>query len=339
MKIIVHIGAGKTGTSSIQVSLRENQDILNAQGYHYMGLILEHASIKKYPWQNFPAGNFAALDNDTSYTQALDIFGTTIKEMDAKGIHTLIWSNESFLGNNDKIIPILKTLEKDHEVEIVVYLRKHEAWIKSAYIQWGIKHKTYRGKIKSFKDWFTPDKVSFYTLLEPYLESFPNKVHIKNMGAQKNLVKSFLEVCNIKDEGVEIVKSNESPSNEELLLRALFNNSFQNTMLPKHFDQHILNSIRKNKASLSKTPTEYLKLLMPTDEDIKLINETVKNDRSLINGLFESQGEESFSEDTVKQKTLKIQDDKLLMLLTQIVLNQSLEIDKLKQEVREIKVK
>ncbi len=336
MKIIVHIGAGKTGTSSIQETLKKNQDKLNALGFHYMGLILEHASVKKYSWQNFPAGNFAVLDDKTAYNEALDIINSTIKGMSAKGIHTLIWSNESFLAHSQKIIPILKTLEKDNEIEIIAYVRKHESWIRSAYTQWGIKHKTYKGRIKSFKEWYTPNRVAFYKSLKPYLENFQSKVFVKNMGAQKNLVKSFLDLCKINDESINILKSNESPSNEELLLMALYNNQFDGVLLPTRFEQQVLRPIVKHSTMPLRTPTEYFDSLMPTNEDIAQINKDAKEDRDSLNTVLESLGEEKFTDDSVNKKTIEINDGKLLMLLSQIVLSQSLEINKLKKKINEI---
>lgn len=332
MKIIVHVGAGKTGTSSIQKTLKDNQSTLNMLGFHYMGLVLEEVHIKKYNWQKLPASTFGALDDKTTYREALDIINNTISEMSAKGIHTLIWSNESFLVRNGKIIPILQTLANDNEIEIIAYVRKHESWIRSAYIQWGIKHKGYRGKLRNFQNWYTPGRVHFHESLKPWIDNFQSKVFVKNMGAQANLVKSFLEFCKIKDDDIDILKSNESPSNEELILRALYNNNFNNPISPNLFDRQILLD------SSSQTPKQFLDSLMPTEEDMDRVSRESDEDRKLLNSLLESQGEKKFSEENIKQKVLEVEDGKLLMFLSRIVMRQSIELDKLKQEVRENKV-
>ena len=113
MKIIIHIGAGKTGTSSIQMTLKENQQELHKLGFHYMGLVFEHATTKKFAWQNQHAVNLFAMDNARACNEVLEVIDGTIEQLSKKGIHTIIWSNESLLKQSSKTIPILQTLKKN----------------------------------------------------------------------------------------------------------------------------------------------------------------------------------------------------------------------------------
>jgi hypothetical protein len=333
MKIIVHVGAGKTGTTSIQNTLMVNQKKLNSMGVYYFGVILEYAALIKYEWQSFPAGKLLNTADERLHREVVDIFETSIPFFENQGIHTLIWSNESFLNHSKKIIPILQELGNKYEIEIVVYVRQYEAWIQSAYMQWGIKHKTYTGKIKTFREWYSSDKVLFYKKIEPYLQVFPNKVIIKNMGAQKNLVESFLNVCAITHENMQIVKSNESPSVEELLLRSLFNDKFNDkNILPNLFDKQVLN----NSHLLSYTPSEYISQLMPNVNDLKKVTSDVEQDRNLLNTLLMNAQEEEFVSDTLNPKNLSVDSDKLIIMIAQIIMRQAIEIEQLKQELQKI---
>lgn len=57
--LVVHIGAGKTGTSSIQAALKENGKLLEQHKIKYLGMLLEFAH-KQYPWQ-YPEGSVDLL--------------------------------------------------------------------------------------------------------------------------------------------------------------------------------------------------------------------------------------------------------------------------------------
>lgn len=97
-RLTVHVGAGKTGTSSIQATLLSNQSELNEQGIHYMGLMLEQAPLKKYLWQKQrDTEAFSELDGETRRQQALEVIRNSVKKFQDKGISHAIWSNESFL--------------------------------------------------------------------------------------------------------------------------------------------------------------------------------------------------------------------------------------------------
>lgn len=152
VKIILHIGAGKTGTSSIQKMLFDNQKELKRQGYYYLGFMLENAYKKKYTWQKRTPANddFFSLPMQQAFEEMYEILNDTIKKAEQDDIHTLIWSNESFFGNRKPLMEVLKKLkEKNIELRVVAYIRRHDSWAQSAYLQWGIKHKTYTGKLQS----------------------------------------------------------------------------------------------------------------------------------------------------------------------------------------------
>src|SRR6266545_260795 len=144
-QLIVHIGNGKTGTSSIQETLRLSQDKLRQRGIVYLGLNLEHVPDKKYEWQRASGSEkFHALDAEVATAQLFEILHSAVNFVKSLGISRAIWSNEWLFARGKAAVPALSALAADGvEVKILAYVRRHDAWARSSYIQWGLKHKTY----------------------------------------------------------------------------------------------------------------------------------------------------------------------------------------------------
>ena len=235
MKLIVHIGAGKTGSTSIQSTLRENDKLLRSKKVLYLGLMLERTQFKLFDWQRTSSVvmDFHQLSSKDATEQLLQVFRPIINDAKSEGIHTLIWSNESLLGSNHNFLGALQQLtSEDIDVEILVYVREYASWAKSAYVQWGIKHKTYSGKLKTFHEWSKSNLPSFYRQMKDIVELMPNTLYVRNMNATNDVVIDFLHYANINIEGIQIYRDNDSPKNEELFLRALYNGKYKGSMGP-----------------------------------------------------------------------------------------------------------
>ena len=332
IKLILHIGAGKTGTTSIQQTLKKNQNELKKQGVYYLGLMLENAYLQKYKWQNI---TFYKMMDKKAEDQLLEILLDTIQIAKEEGIHTLIWSNESFFTRNKKLLNIMHKLKKYNiEIQIVSYVRRHDAWARSAYQQWGISHKIYKGRIKTFKEWANEKKFKFYDKISFYYKDFPAETVIKNMDAIGDVVPDFLELCGINADNIRIVRSNESVSNEELVLRAIYNDSFKDSVMPMQF----LNRVIK-KQSINLTPTEYLATLMPSEEDLNSIQKDLSEDREQLNLLLTSQNQKTIDVSKLIYKNIAVDTDKLVMLLCEIVIGQSLKINNLEDALESINMR
>jgi len=335
MQLIFHIGAGKTGTSSIQKTLGNNHQELKKQGIHYLGLMLENAFTQKYPWQKASASEvFHSLTKEETYQQASEILFDTLDQANNHNIHTLIWSNESFFGRHIKLQDLLIALQaKGIELKIVTYVRRHDSWIRSAYVQWGISHKTYNGTIKPFQEWSKTHKANFYSSLSILNKVFHNQLIIRNMDTVGDVVSDFLKICNISNNHIKVIRSNESPNNEELLLRAMFNNRFEDKVLPVRFDRILFDKKLKDISSELQTPHQVLKSLLPSKEDIQNIRDESSIDREMLNILLKEQNQEFISENSISHKNTDINIDKLLMLLSEIVISQALRINRLEKIV------
>lgn len=330
MRLILHIGAGKTGTSSIQTTLRKNQELLNKQGFKFLGLMCEFAYKKEYIWQKSSQSQvFHKLDIKEAITQTLDILENEFNEAKKRDINSLIWSNESFFDQNQTIIEIAKELKnRNIEIEIIAYIREYNSWIQSAYFQWGIKHKTYKNKILPFSIWSKrKHNISFAKQIKQYSLIFNKKVTIRNFETKKDVVEDFLGLLNINQKDFKVIQTNEKLTNEELFLRAMFNDYIEDKALPTIFEETLL----KIKNNL--TPKEYLSSLFADKNNLEEINIKVKEDREELNNLLLKQNEKALLEKDIKLKDSNINNEKLLMHLTQIVIEQSLKIKELEKRI------
>ena len=336
MKLIFHIGAGKTGSTSIQRTLTLNDTLLKERGVWYLGLRLERASAKLFKWQETHSAiqDFYRLSNDEAKKQLLEVFRPITEEAKEKNIETLIWSNESFLGRNHNFTGALQQLQKEGvEVEILIYVREYASWAYSAYLQWGIKHKTYLGKLQTFTEWSKTHPPSFYKQMKNLLEIMPERVSVRNMSAIEDVVLDFLDFANIESEGIEISHSNQTPKNEELFLRALFNSKIDARVLPERF-----NNILGKDIHFSVRPKEFLDELLPTDDDLKSVLRETAYDQEEINSILLTQGQKKLEEKKYSAKSTDIDTEKLLMSLADIVMDQSKRIDNLERLSKKNKV-
>ncbi len=330
MKLIFHIGAGKTGSSSIQKTLRGSEALLLENGVSYMGLMFDKGAPKLYPWQDSSQiEQFHALSPEETQEKLLNLLQQTVKELEPKNIHTLILSNESFFGRMHKTMPALKEFEKSgHEIQIVAYIRRHDAWARSAYIQWGLKHKTSRGKLQPFSQWIKKRMPNFSKGVNEVLDEFPDSFLIRNVDAVRDAVADFLSILGLGHCYIEQARENESPGNEELIMRALFNGKFHEQVLPKRFD-HV---VGKN-LNFSLTPSEYLDSLLPSDQDIQEVVDASRKDRDELNKLLAIQGQEFIKKTPLAEKSYQIDTERLTMALCDIVLRQSLQIRRLEKSL------
>ena len=270
IRLIFHIGAGKTGTSSIQHTLRKSLDSLKAQGIWYLGLMLEHAPELRYPWQVASGSEiFHATEPEAAARQLQEILAATVAAARAAGAHTLVWSNESFFDRNTKARPSLKALVNDGvDVQFVAYVRRHDAWIRSAYVQWAIKHKTNIGPVMRFHDWVKRRPARFAPALQSLLADFPNRLLLRNLDGVKDAVPDFLALLPLGPITIPEVRDNVTPGNVEILLRALFNTRVKEKILPMRFDRLVARH-----ADFGQTAGDYLRGLMPTDEDLREVRE------------------------------------------------------------------
>ena len=144
--VILHIGKGKTGSSSIQQFLQTNRDVLE---FHGIFSVLPEIPAVGYQLSDF--------NHPEKFHQALQY----LKEFSQKRhFNTILWTNETFEHLTLDFIHRFRDMFPTSNFRIIVFLRRQDRWIQSAYYQWGIKHKIYPGPVKSF-DAFLNERLKF----------------------------------------------------------------------------------------------------------------------------------------------------------------------------------
>lgn len=331
--LIFHIGAGKTGTSSIQRSLSNQKKDLVSAGWDYWGLMLDQCPVKKYDWQKASASKlFLALDSTMALAQVEEVLGLSIDDCLSRGVKTAIWSNEWFFGRHHNVIPALENLRKTGvSVTIVAYVRNHASWAKSAYVQWGIKHKTYSGPIVDFQEYIKSRPVRFASTLRPWLDAFPTSTYIKNFDVVSDVVEDFSRLVEIPCR-IRSVRVNESPGMEELFLRAFYNSFVRDESMPVEFDRTFL--IKDIDFGLR--PDIWLNELLPSKDLLDMVDVEAHKDIDEINEMLKNLGEIPLSSEGAEQGKSTFDSSRLCVILAQIVMRQGVRINRMQTQMRKI---
>lgn len=336
-RLIVHIGAGKTGTSSIQNALRIHQEVLKEHGFWYLGLMLEHAPVKLYSWQK--AGAFEqlrAVGESEITNQVLSVMQDSLPKIKASGCNTAIWSNESLLNRPEVHKYIIKALEimsgEGCKIDVIAYVRRHDAWMKSAYTQWGIQHKIYVGPLMNFSTWASKYPACFMNNLRKWMAGLGFNCIVRNFDAVNDAVEDFLSISGLPIEIIKQKRINETPSTEELLLRALFNNQLEETALPYEFDRVM--SVKK--LDFNRSATTFLSHYLPTADDLQKVINDHAEDRNEINQLLIANGQNPLDTDPLKSKSMEVDLGKVVAALFEILAYQARKIENLESKIEKL---
>jgi hypothetical protein len=314
MRLIFHIGAGKTGTSSIQQALQANDDLLRQRGVWYLGLALEHA-VHLHGWQR-PAGEgaFSALPREEGEQQLRQVLQATLRKAQEQGLHTLVWSNEAFFDRHDNTFgPLQELCSEGVDVQVLAWVRCHEDWAQSAYIQWGINHKTYQGPLRSFRDYTRIRPPVFATTLRTFADKLPGRLQVRNFDAATDAVSDFCLAAGLEPLPVSEGRHNVTGGNAELLMRAVLNNSVPDPVLPMWFDRLIGQHV-----GFGQDPQQYMARLLPTAADLEQVGQLCAADFAAVNALLVGQGQQPLAAQGHAPRSPQVDEHQLLLALVQL---------------------
>jgi hypothetical protein len=330
MKFVVHIGDGKTGTSAIQKTLNTQRARLESHGVLYLGLMFEFVP-GKHDWQR-PSRieAFHSLPAERAVAELTDMLQLSIALAHERGLHTVVLSNETLLGRSAVAIAALSKLAESGAVVMpVAYVRRHDAWARSAYLQWGLRHKTYDGQIRDFRAWSSPRNFNIYRKLEPWLNAFRESVVVRNFDAITDAAADFLQVLGIDDPDITPARANETPAAEELALRALFNHGVEGRVAPARFNQLFDAQSVDFRLSIGK----WLKSKLPSKAELERIVEQCADDRARIDAILLTGSQPPLSTDPMSDKPVVLDNDVMLGTLFQMIAGQAKRIEQLEQQL------
>lgn len=177
LRVIIHIGSTKTGSTYLQHFLEENRPALLRQGIWYpeVGLFWQKGRAHKQ------AGHAhigrAAIRRNYLYQ---DYIAAGLELAEGK-IHTIILSSESFFLNTKTVA--LADYFAGCNVEIVCYLRSQDDWANSQYAEFVAGGAVNKVSVP-IEDWLSEDltksRLDYYALLETWASKVgEEKVHAR----------------------------------------------------------------------------------------------------------------------------------------------------------------
>lgn len=312
-EIIFHIGTGKTGTTAIQNTLHANRNELQKK-YGILYPVMK--SIPLIGAKKIPANHCAffqkigndTIENDisedgvTAFSQDLEQVLQTAKKMNAK---TIVFSCESIFQRS-KVLPELfsKALKhcKAEKVRFILYLRRQDILLESAWKQWGTKDPDYETIQDYMGSRHVQNLLDFKSHLDRWLtyfeaDQFQVQTFEKSHLRRKSVIPSFFHQLGLSDSNIKslqkpsIRKSNTGYSNDVLHLLRLY----------KQDDIHD-NTLHKllNRA----LPEEYLKQdpfqnygILELSEREELLEIYRADNKSIANTFFTDGREDLFLDD------------------------------------------
>ena len=333
-ELVVHIGHGKAGSTSIQRTLDHAQTELRAQGIAYLGRTLEHCTAREpFSWQT-PEGAarlLHAMPPDLAAAEIVEVLSAELSHLRGAGIERAIWSNEALFARHEPAIAGLTALrDAGHTVRVALYLRRHDHWAKSAYFQWGIRHKSYKGPVMGFEDWVAARPVGFAGPLGRWQEAFGQDLDLRNFHAVGDVVADFLRIAGARD--IATITAYETPSPRVLAAWALYNSLSEEEQTPDRFAR-VLNAL----GFLGAEPTAPdLDALFPSSEDLERILDAAADDVDAVNAAFREKGVADFTDVPAPRGAAAPGQAELMAMTMQMVFRLQEQVLRLKRQVRDL---
>jgi len=338
MDFIIHIGMGKTGSTSIQNHLEENISFYESKKVRYLGLILENfQGNSKLSWQKKSYAHAISdiLNNESLKCEFRNLLQQALDKAKIEGLEKVILSNEGLGESLTIFCQLLEEINLDGvRVKFIAYIRNPLDWSLSAYSQWGIKHKTYTGEVQSYLSYFNSRNIDFANQLEPLKKLQHESIYV-NYDEVSDTVQDFLARCKIQI-NFDLFESNSKkdnvkPSKAELFYRAVFNTRRNETTLPSVFD----NYLNIENINFEWDPIAWFNQLQPSKSGLNMVYDKNKIFFNELNMLLKNQNEQQFEyknfEKLISEDHLSI--EKITGVLIQIILNQNAKLIELEKRL------
>jgi len=277
---ILHIGYGKTGTSSIQHMLANNREILRSGGIVYPDLKIGGGWL--YMQNHNIVGRTLAGRKGWWGINLDEMFQQFFQQCAAAKCNTLLLSAESFLGgvqpwdhttSNDYYHAVSDTLDKLQEklegvnVTIMVYLRRQDYWLESA-INQNIKFAGLMGPAfgnpspEETAKIYAP-RLDYATVLDLWASRFGEnsiKVGIYEKGRSgDDITKDFLIRLDLLHLSIQPPPVNSSSQNIRLDMDVLrFKQILNKISRPKYEERVLVEALRKVSAEIEPSRDKWL---------------------------------------------------------------------------------
>ena len=326
MRIIFHIGMGKTGTTTIQRTLQASSDCLAAQKASYLGMWFGALGPE--------FRNYAGLGQlvRTDAAQQAILAGTFARHATAVAKRTdadlVIHSNESIFEQPSQLAPFFRTLREKVDLRFVCYLRAPQDWLPSAYIQWHIRHKTQAGPIERFSV-RAPALLRMYDAIRIWRDLFLDILDVRLYTPSIDVITDFGDALGITLP-TSAVRHMERSEPAELVLRGLLNDRFTEAVMPDLFERAVLSGARLPPYSIDR--------MIDVCFDNGNIDAMIEGNRPTFEYIRDELGYDFLTGSSNNSVTIdrKHTHNRLIDYLIEMTLSQALKIQILERQVGEL---
>lgn len=235
VELVLHIGMGKTGTSSIQDALQQNKDILSQQGAEYLGMWFDAVDpiFSGYEGQDrFLGANDSEMDRNAERLAHI-----LTERAAATGHEVFILSNEGLYAEVARFAPFVTRIRKLLPVRVVAYARNPRDWLPSAYNQWMIYHKTNAGPIVPFEE-AGRNLLLTYSGINAWSRQHGDIFSLRFYAKGADVVQDFADFLGLSIQ-TPARRTLERVQESESILRAIYNGRLDEPALPERFNYAI----------------------------------------------------------------------------------------------------
>jgi len=289
-RAILHIGAGKCGSSALQEYLSQSIDLKDSQNNRAVygvlrpdGTIITRNVVSelalKSVFQYASSPNLKNIKGPDAAAKSL----ASLEKIDAD---TLILSSEGWINDPEAAAEKLSWLSK-YDVEIVVYVRPPVLWLNSAWWQWGAWSNV------DFDQWINSSESMTYWAV--FLKRWENLPFINKMSVRllpKNIVADFLTLTDLHENSTTNSNS-ETISNVSLPGSVLRVYQKYRELRPSPHESNIDFSLSRRLSGIKQSPDWVI-----NSEKIEAIisNTNVHNEK--LKGYFDTTQLASFNSDS-----------------------------------------
>lgn len=275
-KLVLHIGAPKTGTSALQSAFARNVDALRDQGFIYPELPNSDIAKRGHVTSGNGVGLAKFLNSGISYDGGAEPIEERLDQA-AQSAMSLLYSSEVMATFRPQSMRALRELaaKRGMTIHVVVYVRAPVDHAVSAYRQF-VKS----GYTESLENFVSVDyKLPFKPIIKRLGESLePNEISVRNYDTVSDgLFQDFLSgILNITDFSTfdnPVVKVNRSLTGAEISVLRTINKAMDDSRLSTKIGRILVNGDPGSSYRL-RASAQVLKVMEERyDEDLQITNE------------------------------------------------------------------